>query len=164
MEVLTEEESRLVMESMIPPFTKATTRRPRFPSSVRVRPGCIADAWTWSGIQVDTQNYRIPSLNAENEILVKVIAVGLNPIDWKGPEYNFGLPSLPWVNGRDLAGVVVKAHKTLRRIRIGDAILSPSTDYHDIRKAAFKNTLSAQSTIRQGFQEIFLFKAVRRWA
>jgi NADPH:quinone reductase-like Zn-dependent oxidoreductase len=64
--------------------------------------------------------------------------VGLNPIDWKGPDYNFGLPSLPWINGRDLAGVVVKAHKSLRRIRVGDVILSPSTDYRDIRKAAFQ--------------------------
>jgi NADPH:quinone reductase-like Zn-dependent oxidoreductase len=45
---------------------------------------------------------------------------------------------LPWINGRDLAGVVVKAHKSLRRIRVGDVILSPSTDYRDIRKAAFQ--------------------------
>ena len=67
-----------------------------------------------------------------------MIAVGLNPIDWKGPDYNFGLPSLPWINGRDLAGVVVKAHRNLRRIRVGDVILSPSTDYRDIRKAAFQ--------------------------
>ena len=37
-------------------------------------------------------------------------------------DYNFGLPSLPWINGRDLAGVVVKAHKNLRRIRVGDVV------------------------------------------
>lgn len=32
----------------------------------------------------------------------------------------------------------MKAHKSLRRVRVGDVILSPSTDYRDIRKAAFQ--------------------------
>ena len=32
----------------------------------------------------------------------------------------------------------MKAHKNLSRIRIGDVVLSPSTDYRDIRKAAFQ--------------------------
>lgn len=84
-------------------------------------------------------------------------AIGLNPIDWKGPyvpllcfrnlststnssrAFNFGIPSLPWVNGRDLAGVVVQAPETTgSRLRKGDLVLVPSTDYRDIRKAAFQ--------------------------
>jgi hypothetical protein len=137
MEVLTEEESRLVMESMIPPFTKQPLDDHSSPPLSESGQDVLLIHGPGQEYKL-TQNHRIPSLNAENEILVKVIAVGLNPIDWKGPEYNFGLPSLPWINGRDLAGVVVKAHKTLRRIRIGDVILSPSTDYRDIRKAAFQ--------------------------
>jgi hypothetical protein len=137
MEVLTEEESRLVMESMIPPFTKQPLDDHSSPPLSESGQDVLLIHGPGQEYKL-TQNHCIPSLNAENEILVKVIAVGLNPIDWKGPEYNFGLPSLPWINGRDLAGVVVKAHKTLRRIRIGDVILSPSTDYRDIRKAAFQ--------------------------
>lgn len=137
MEVLTEEESRLVMERMIPPFTKQSLAD--HASQFLYKSGQDVLLIHGPGQKyVLAQNHSIPSLNAEHEILVKVIAVGLNPIDWKGPDYNFGLPSLPWINGRDLAGVVVKAHKSLRRIRIGDVVLSPSTDYRDIRKAAFQ--------------------------
>lgn len=89
-------------------------------------------------------DHAIPSILHKDEILIKVIAIGLNPVDWKGPAYNFGLPSLPWVNGRDLAGIVVQTPPTLSesgtpsRLQKGDLVLVPSTDYRDIRKAAFQ--------------------------
>lgn len=51
--------------------------------------------------------------------------------------FNFGIPSLPWVNGRDLAGIVVEADASAR-VKQGDLVLVPSTDYRDIRKAAFQ--------------------------
>ena len=51
--------------------------------------------------------------------------------------FNFGIPSLPWVNGRDLAGIVVEADESAR-VKQGDLVLVPSTDYRDIRKAAFQ--------------------------
>ncbi|KAE8153099.1 chaperonin 10-like protein [Aspergillus avenaceus] len=82
-------------------------------------------------------DHAIPTILNKDEILVKILAVGLNPIDWKGPAFNFGIPSLPWVNGRDLAGIVVKAG-TSSRVHEGDIVLVPSTDYRDIRKAAFQ--------------------------
>ncbi|KZF18923.1 oxidoreductase [Xylona heveae TC161] len=84
------------------------------------------------------QQHIVPITKTKDEILVKVIAVGLNPIDWKGPAYNFGIPSLPWVNGRDLVGVITRVSETHPRLRVGDIILAPSTDYRDIRKAAFQ--------------------------
>ncbi|CEL08174.1 hypothetical protein ASPCAL11326 [Aspergillus calidoustus] len=88
-------------------------------------------------------DHAIPTLLHKDEILIKVTAIGLNPIDWKGPAFNFGIPSLPWVNGRDLAGVIVQAPETTgssstSRLRKGDLVLVPSTDYRDIRKAAFQ--------------------------
>lgn len=52
--------------------------------------------------------------------------------------FNFGLPSLPWINGRDLAGEVVRVNNENSRVRVGDKVLVPSTDYRDIRKAAFQ--------------------------
>lgn len=137
MEVLTEEESRQLMESMNHPFTRhvhdeeETARLLSSDQSVLLIHG-PGKEYTL------TRNRLIPEQKADHEILIKVLAIGLNPVDWKGPDYNFGLPSLPWINGRDLAGVVVKAHKSLRRIRVGDVVLSPSTDYRDIRKAAFQ--------------------------
>ncbi|KAI9651488.1 MAG: hypothetical protein M1831_000805 [Alyxoria varia] len=91
------------------------------------------------------RGYSIPNPATEDELLVKVVTIGLNPIDWKGPKYNFGLPSLPWINGRDLTGVVIKTSTRSRtsRIQRGDLIICPSTDYRDIRKAAFQEYVVA---------------------
>ncbi|KAJ5569636.1 Polyketide synthase enoylreductase [Penicillium hispanicum] len=83
-------------------------------------------------------NHNIPSILHPGEILVKVLAIGLNPIDWKAPAFNFGIPSLPWINGRDLAGLVLQVPDETSRLRVGDIVLVPSTDYRDIRKAAFQ--------------------------
>ncbi|KAL4973029.1 chaperonin 10-like protein [Aspergillus desertorum] len=85
-------------------------------------------------------DHAIPAILHKDEVLIRVIAIGLNPVDWKGPAYNFGLPSLPWVNGRDLAGIVVDISDQTdsSRLRKGDLVLVPSTDYRDIRKAAFQ--------------------------
>ncbi|OOF94134.1 hypothetical protein ASPCADRAFT_516425 [Aspergillus carbonarius ITEM 5010] len=71
-------------------------------------------------------DHAIPAISKNDEILVK------------GPAYNFGIPSLPWINGRDLAGVVVQVNDENSRVRVGDRVLVPSTDYRDIRKAAFQ--------------------------
>ncbi|PYH98119.1 oxidoreductase [Aspergillus ellipticus CBS 707.79] len=83
-------------------------------------------------------DHAIPTISKSDEILVKIQAIGLNPVDWKGPAYNFGIPSLPWINGRDLAGTVVQVNDPSSRVRVGDRVLVPSTDYRDIRKAAFQ--------------------------
>ena len=66
----------------------------------------------------------------------QVLAIGLNPVDWKGADYGFSQPSYPWVNGRDFAGIVVKGPKRPSRIHTGDVVFGPSTDYRDVRKAA----------------------------
>ncbi|KAJ5731940.1 Polyketide synthase enoylreductase [Penicillium malachiteum] len=83
-------------------------------------------------------DHHVPSILHPGEFLVKVLAIGLNPIDWKGPAFNFGIPSLPWINGRDLAGLVLQVPNESSRLRVGDIVLVPSTDYRDIRKAAFQ--------------------------
>jgi NADPH:quinone reductase-like Zn-dependent oxidoreductase len=52
--------------------------------------------------------------------------------------FNFGIPAFPWINGRDLAGTVVQVSEGCKRVQVGDVVLVPSTDYRDIRKAAFQ--------------------------
>ena len=39
-----------------------------------------------------------------------------------GSDYNFGIPSLPWVNGRDFAGVVIKTDRSVTRVKAGDVV------------------------------------------
>ena len=43
-------------------------------------------------------------------------------IDAWSSDYNFGVPSFPWVNGRDFAGIVVKTPKGTSRIKAGDVV------------------------------------------
>ncbi|KAK5165848.1 uncharacterized protein LTR77_008771 [Saxophila tyrrhenica] len=83
----------------------------------------------------------IPELRGDDEVLVQVLAIGLNPVDWKGADYGFGQPSYPWVNGRDFAGIVVKSPRKPSRIQQGDVVFGPSTDYRDVRKAAYQEYL-----------------------
>lgn len=33
----------------------------------------------------------------EDEVLIRSVVVGLNPIDWKSVSFNFCLPAFPWV-------------------------------------------------------------------
>ncbi|KAF2720880.1 GroES-like protein, partial [Polychaeton citri CBS 116435] len=80
----------------------------------------------------------IPELRDDDEILIQVLAIGLNPVDWKGADYGFGQPSYPWVNGRDFAGIVIRAPRRPSRVKQGDVVFGPSTDYRDIRKAAYQ--------------------------
>lgn len=54
-------------------------------------------------------------------------------------DFNFGIPTLPYVAGRELTGTVVKIlREGDGRIKAGDVVLVPSTDYRDLRKAAFQ--------------------------
>lgn len=80
----------------------------------------------------------IPEPRGDDELLVQTLAIGLNPVDWKGADYGFSQPSYPWVNGRDFAGIVVKAPRKESRIKQGDVVFGPSTDYRDVRKAAYQ--------------------------
>ncbi|KIW03435.1 uncharacterized protein PV09_05205 [Verruconis gallopava] len=87
--------------------------------------------------------YQIPEPNPGDEVLVKVQYIGLNPIDWKAPDFGFGIPWLPYIAGREFVGQVVATPLTsnstsARKIRLGDIVLSASTDYRDRRKAAFQ--------------------------
>ncbi|KAH7115059.1 chaperonin 10-like protein [Dendryphion nanum] len=87
--------------------------------------------------EIDNER-EIPELRS-GELLVRVEAIGLNPIDWKSAEYGFALPAFPCVNGREFVGRVIKQHSTKRPdIHLGDTILSVCTDYRDFRKSAFQ--------------------------
>ncbi|ROT36084.1 GroES-like protein [Sodiomyces alkalinus F11] len=85
-----------------------------------------------------TTGYPLPELQNGREILVQTETLGLNPIDWKAPDFNFGIPELPYIAGRELAGRVVKTSHSTQRFKVGDLVLVISTDYRDLRKAGFQ--------------------------
>lgn len=67
----------------------------------------------------------------DNEILVKIHAVGLNPIDYMIPKGIFKPIlhfSLPAVMGSDLAGVVTETGRKVTRFKVGDAVYASLFD------------------------------------
>ena len=86
-----------------------------------------------------TQDYPVPLPKTDDELVVEIRAIGLNPVDWKSmyacplaqlsgaanekySDYNFAIPQLPYIAGRDFAGVVVRAPAASSRLRIGDLV------------------------------------------
>ncbi|OCK76333.1 quinone oxidoreductase [Lepidopterella palustris CBS 459.81] len=91
-----------------------------------------------------TKDYLVPSEYNDSEILVKTHTIGLNPIDWKAPDFNFGLPELPYIAGRELVGQVVRVANDHSRLHIGDLqVIVVSSDYRDLRKAAYQEYVIA---------------------
>lgn len=73
-----------------------------------------------------------------NELLIRVRAIGLNPIDWKCVTYGFGVYSLPWVSGRECSGTVEEVGSSVQGFSRGDRVWVCSTNYRDNRTSAFQ--------------------------
>ncbi|EGO56009.1 hypothetical protein NEUTE1DRAFT_124286 [Neurospora tetrasperma FGSC 2508] len=85
-----------------------------------------------------TEDYPVPRVEGEHDVLVRTQTIGLNPIDWKAPDFNFAIPELPYISGRELAGEVVQTSRKDSRLKPRDRVLAISTDYRDLRKAAYQ--------------------------
>ncbi|KAH6662410.1 quinone oxidoreductase [Plectosphaerella plurivora] len=98
----------------------------------------------------ETTGYAIPTQTNDREVLVRTETLGLNPIDWKAPDFNFGIPHLPYIAGRELVGRVVKPSRAGGWLKEGEQVLVISTDYRDPRKAGFQEYVVASdfNTVR----------------
>ncbi|KAF5006231.1 hypothetical protein FDECE_7391 [Fusarium decemcellulare] len=90
-----------------------------------------------------TSGYAIPDTKHDHELLVRNTTIGLNPIDWKSPDYGFGIPELPYISGREASGTVVRAPQRSSRVKTGDKVIVISTDYRDLRKATYQQYVVA---------------------
>ena len=61
----------------------------------------------------------------------------------KHRDFNFAIPELPYISGRELAGEVVKKPRATSRLKTKDRVLVISTDYRDLRKAAYQEYVVA---------------------
>ncbi|UZP40325.1 hypothetical protein NXS19_008141 [Fusarium pseudograminearum] len=91
------------------------------------------------------EDYPVPADLQSDEVLIETRAVGLNPIDWRGPDFGFGLPDLPQVAGRELSGLLVHTADARCGWATGDRVIAISTDYRDSRKGAYQNYVVAKS-------------------
>lgn len=92
------------------------------------------------------KNFPVPKLS-EYEILVENKSVGLNPIDWKGKKYRFGIYHFPWLNGRESSGKVVKKGAKVDGLKCGDRIAISSTSYRDNRTSTFQQFTAVDSRL-----------------
>ncbi|KRK86209.1 NADP-dependent oxidoreductase [Lentilactobacillus sunkii] len=71
----------------------------------------------------------IPEIN-DNQLLVKVVSIGVNPIDWKTRKglrkarYPF---EFPIILGQEMAGVVSKVGQKVTGFKVGDAVIGYGT-------------------------------------
>ncbi|PWN20700.1 GroES-like protein, partial [Microstroma glucosiphilum] len=78
-----------------------------------------------------------PRLSAPDEVLVRNLTMGLNPVDWKSLAYRFGIERFPWVLGRDVCGVVESVGEAVENVKVGDRVWTCS-DSRDIRAGAYQ--------------------------
>ena len=83
------------------------------------------------------EKYPVPDLG-EHEVLIENKFIGLNPIDWKGKKYRFGVYSFPWIQGRESSGVVKKVGSKVANLATGDEVFIASTSYRDLRTSTFQ--------------------------
>ncbi|RRT82217.1 hypothetical protein B296_00005339, partial [Ensete ventricosum] len=71
----------------------------------------------------------------EDQVLIKVVAAALNPVDYKRRQGKFKATDspLPTVPGYDVAGVVVKVGSQVKNLKVGDEV------YGDINEKALEN-------------------------
>ncbi|RZS23190.1 hypothetical protein BHM03_00056068, partial [Ensete ventricosum] len=71
----------------------------------------------------------------EDQVLIKVVAAALNPVDYKRRQGKFKATDspLPTVPGYDVAGVVVKVGSQVKKLKVGDEV------YGDINEKALEN-------------------------
>lgn len=77
-------------------------------------------------------NVPIPQVK-DNDVLIEVHAAGLNLLDAKikSGEFKLILPyRLPLVLGHDVAGVVTKIGKNVKKFKLGDEVYSRPADFH----------------------------------
>lgn len=69
---------------------------------------------------LEIQNLPIPLIQ-QNEVLIKIKAIGVNPVDWKGVESGeFGNS---YILGTDISGIIEKIGSQISKFKVGDEII-----------------------------------------
>ncbi|TCD61389.1 hypothetical protein EIP91_008526 [Steccherinum ochraceum] len=68
------------------------------------------------------RTHAVPAPGA-GEVLVRVEAAALNPIDWKAHDFDFAISEYPAIIGSDSAGVVVALGNDVENVKVGDKVL-----------------------------------------
>ena len=85
----------------------------------------------------------------ENEVLVRVMAAGVNPVDTYVRSGKFGTPTLPVIPGRDIAGIVEEIGPGVTAFKKGDAVYGNVNNggYAEYAVATEKNLAPKPATL-----------------
>lgn len=61
-----------------------------------------------------------------NEVLIKLSALAINPVDWKVQDTGMFLENYPATLGEDLAGTIISTGSSVNRFKVGDRVLAHS--------------------------------------
>lgn len=86
------------------------------------------------------KNFPVPEISP-NQVLIKVEACGINPVDWKAVLH--GGFKLPYIIGTDVAGTIIKLGAGVTKFTIGDEIIG-SLDW--TRQGAFAEYVATETT------------------
>lgn len=56
------------------------------------------------------------------DVLIKITAAALNPVDWKIQALGFVIESYPWVGGQDGAGIIEEIGSEVTNVAKGDTV------------------------------------------
>ncbi|KAL2847014.1 oxidoreductase [Aspergillus pseudodeflectus] len=114
-------------------------RKPRTPT--------LATALLIKAIGTDytLEPYHPVPIPGPDEVLIRCVAVSLNPVDWQSKAYNFGISSLPWVNGRDASGVIEAVGDNMSSLCVGDAVFT-LTDYTKSHSGSYQEFFIATAS------------------
>ena len=71
------------------------------------------------------QDVPVPRKLSSKQVLIRVHAAAINPVDWKALKGNMSLVkrvSFPHTPGTDVAGVVVAVGSSVKRLKVGDKV------------------------------------------
>lgn len=77
---------------------------------------------------IDVVDKDMPLLYGVDDVVVDVIAVGINPADSKERRGRLPAPPLPAGMGREFAGVVTEVGEKVGHVRLGDRVLGTGTE------------------------------------
>ncbi|KAI0077458.1 GroES-like protein [Panus rudis PR-1116 ss-1] len=86
----------------------------------------------------------VPTPVGPGEVLIRVDAAAINPVDWEIPEWGIIVEKYPAVIGSDAAGVVVKVGEGVTYLKVGDKVFCLAR-YDDSRKAGFQQYAIAEA-------------------
>jgi len=125
------------------------------PQAISEQKGCtpmLVNKAAWlvakqTKLQVKTAPYTPPRAN---EIVVKNVAVSINPIDWIkqcAGNFLFSWVKYPFVLGSDLAGEVVQVGSGVTRFEIGDRVLAHAVGVDKKRNSAAEGSFQEYTVV-----------------